>query len=244
MSDLLFKLDVFEGPLDLLLHLISKNKVNIYDIPIALITDQYMDYIQSMENADLEIRTEFLVMAAKLLYIKSRVLLPQYDENEEEEEDPRQELILSLAEYKKYKDISLFFDDRKSICDYIYFKQIDNTDEYKTEKEMETLPIDKLTMAFASVMERFEKTLPPSKMLFSGIVGRELVSVKSKVKDIKSALNIQGQLTFDELFTEVKSRSEIVAIFLAVLEMVRNDSVKMDYLDEQIILTETNGDQV
>ena len=244
MSDLLFKLDVFEGPLDLLLHLISKNKVNIYDIPIALITDQYMEYIQSMENADLEISTEFLVMAAKLLYIKSRVLLPQYDENDEEEEDPRQELILSLAEYKKYKDISLFFDDRKSICDYIYFKQTDNTDEYKTKKEMETLPIDKLTLAFASVMERFEKTLPPSKMLFSGIVGRDLVSVKSKVKDIKSALNIQGQLTFNELFTEVKSRSEIVAIFLAVLEMIRNDAVKMSFLDEQIILTETNGEQV
>ena len=95
-----------------------------------------------------------------------------------------------------------------------------------------------IPLAFASVMERFEKTLPPSKMLFSGIVGREPVSVKSKVKDIKNALNISGQLMFDDLFNEVKSRSEIVAIFLAVLEMVRNDSLVLSYTDEKIVLTE------
>lgn len=238
MSDLLFRLEVFEGPLDLLLHLIAKNKVNIYDIPISLITEQYLEYLQNMEDSDLEIRSEFLVMAARLLYIKSRVLLPQYDEEEDEGEDPRQELILSLAEYKKYKDISVFFDDRKSICDYIYFKEPNNMDEFKTKQDADVIPIEKLTLAFASVMERFEKTLPPSKMLFSGIVGREPVSVKSKVKDIKNALNISGQLMFDDLFNEVKSRSEIVAIFLAVLEMVRNDSLVLSYTDEKIVLTE------
>ena len=243
MSELLFRLEIFEGPLDLLLHLIAKNKVNIYDIPIALITEQYLEYLQNMEDADLEIRSEFLVMAAKLLYIKSRVLLPQYDEGEEEEEDPRQELILSLAEYKKYKDISGFFDDRKSICDYIYFKEPNSMDEFKTKKEADIIPIEKLTLAFASVMERFEKTLPPSKMLFSGIVGREPVSVKSKVKDIKQALNISGQLVFDDLFNEVKSRSEIVAIFLAVLEMVRNDSLVLSYTDEKIVLTEMHTEE-
>lgn len=243
MSDLLFRLEIFEGPLDLLLHLIAKNKVNIYDIPIALITEQYLEYLKRLENTDLEIRSEFLVMAAKLLYIKSKVLLPQYEDGEEEEEDPRQELILSLAEYKKYKDISQFFDDRKSICDYIYFKESDDLDAFKTKKDPDVIPIEKLTLAFASVMERFEKTLPPSKMLFSGIVGREPVSVKSKVKDIRKALDISGQLMFDDLFAEVKSRSEIVAIFLAVLEMVRNDSLILSYTDEKIVLTDTNGDE-
>lgn len=241
MSNLLFKLEIFEGPLDLLLHLISKNKVNIYDIPIALITTQYMEYLEQMQQADLEIQSEFLLMAAKLLYIKSRLLLPQYDE-EEEEEDPRQELILSLAEYKKYKDISLFFDDRKAICDYIYFKNPNDLDEFKTKKEADIMPIDKLTAAFAMVMERFEKTLPPSKMLFSGIVGREPVSVKSKVKDIKSRLSIKGQVEFNDLFTEVESRSEIVAIFLAVLEMVRNDSLSLTYIGNQILLNEIQGE--
>lgn len=237
MSELNFQLEVFEGPLDLLLHLISKNKVNIFNIPISLITSQYLDYLEHMEEMNLEINSEFLVMAAKLLYIKSRVLLPQYDE-EEEEEDPRQELILSLAEYKKYKDISGFFDDRKSICDYIYFKESSETDQFKSDAQFETLPIDKLTMAFASVMERFEKSLPPSKYMFSGIVGREPVSVKTKVKAIKTRLQVDGQVEFNDLFETVESRSEIVAIFLAVLEMVRNDSLTITYSEEKIILSE------
>lgn len=243
MNPMLFRLEIFEGPLDLLLHLIAKNKVNIYDIPISLITSQYMDYLKRMKDASLEIRSEFLVMAAKLLYIKSRVLLPQYD-TEEEEEDPRQELILSLAEYKKYKDVSVFFDDRKAICDYIYFKQPGNTEMYKTKPPVETIPIDKLTMAFSAVMERFEKSLPPSKYMFSGIVGREPVSVKSKVKSIKEKLNIEGQLEFQYLFTEVQSRSEIVAIFLAVLEMIRNESVAVTYSEDKILLSEMqHGDK-
>lgn len=241
MSELLFHLEKFDGPLDLLLHLISKNKVNIYDIPIALITTQYMEYLDEMKKADLEIQSEFLLMAAKLLYIKSRVILPQYDEDDEED-DPRQELILSLAEYKKYKDISLFFDDRKSICDYICFKTPNNLDEFKTEQKLGTIPLDKLSMAFATVMERFEKTLPPSKMLFSGIVGREPVSVKSKVKDIKYRLHVEGQIEFNNLFDDVKSRSEIVAIFLAVLEMVRNDSLTLSYTGNQILLNNSQGE--
>lgn len=239
----MFRLEVFEGPLDLLLHLIAKNKVNIYDIPISLITSQYLDYLKQMQNADLEVRSEFLLMAAKLLYIKSRFLLPRYEE-EEEEEDPRQELILSLAEYKKYKDISSFFDNRKSICDYIYFKEPADTDMYKTQPETEIIPIEKLTMAFSTVMERFEKSLPPSKLLFSGIVGREPVSVKSKVKVIKSKLTLQGQLEFTHLFSNVESRSEIVAIFLAVLEMIRNESVEITYADNKILLNNTqHGDE-
>ena len=103
MEGLSFKLEVFEGPLDLLLHLIQKNKVSIYDIPIALITDQYFEYMNAMEENDIEVSSEFLVMASRLLYIKSKLLLPVHSE-EEEEEDPRQELIQNLAEYKKYKE--------------------------------------------------------------------------------------------------------------------------------------------
>lgn len=238
MSELNFHLEVFEGPLDLLLHLISKNKVSIFNIPISLITAQYLEYLERMEEMNLEVNSGFLVMAAKLLYIKSRVLLPQYDEEEDEEDDPRQELILSLAEYKKYKDISGFFDDRKSICDYIYFKESSETDQFKSDAQFETIPVDKLTMAFASVMERFEKSLPPSKYMFSGIVGREPVSVKTKVKVIKSRLQVDGQVEFNDLFEAVESRSEIVAIFLAVLEMVRNDSLTITYSEEKIILSE------
>lgn len=237
MEELSFKLEVFEGPLDLLLFLIQKNKVNIYDIPISLITDQYLKHLEEMETHDLEISSEFLVMAARLLYIKSRMLLPKHEELEgEEEEDPRQELIQNLVEYKKYKEISHFFSDRKNICDFLYFKNAVNTDEFKINVNP-SLEVEVLTNAFERVMKRFEDKLPPSKMLFSGMVGREPVSVKSKMQSVTKVLKINGQVTFDELFLEVTSRSEIVAIFLAVLELVRNNEVGFETIDNQIVLS-------
>lgn len=237
MEKLSFKLEVFEGPLDLLLFLIQKNKVSIYDIPVSLITEQYMEYLKLMETHDLEISSEFLVMAARLLYIKSKMLLPKHEELEgEEEEDPRQELILNLVEYKKYKEVSKFFSDRKNICDFLYFKNSVNTDEFKINVNA-PMEVDALTKAFEKVMKRFEDKLPPSKMLFSGMVGREPVSVKSKMKSVTTALRISGQISFDDLFTEAQSRSEIVAIFLAVLELVRNNEVGFESLDGRIVLS-------
>lgn len=237
MEKLSFKLEVFEGPLDLLLFLIQKNKVSIYDIPISLITEQYMDYLNLMEKNDLEVSSEFLVMAARLLYIKSKMLLPKHEELEgEEEEDPRQELILNLVEYKKYKEVSKFFSDRKNICDFLYFKNSVNTDEFKINVNA-PMEIDVLTAAFEKVMKRFEDKLTPSKMLFSGMVGREPVSVKSKMQSVTRALRISGQLSFDDLFTEAKSRSEIVAIFLAVLELVRNNEVGFEAVGDKIVLS-------
>ena len=237
MEKLSFKLEVFEGPLDLLLFLIQKNKVSIYDIPVSLITEQYMEYLKLMETHDLEISSEFLVMAARLLYIKSKMLLPKHEELEgEEEEDPRQELILNLVEYKKYKEVSKFFADRKNICDFLYFKQSVNTDEYKINVNA-PMEVDALTKAFEKVMKRFEDKLPPSKMVFSGMVGREPVSVKSKMKSVAHALKISGQVSFDDLFTEAQSRSEIVAIFLAVLELVRNNEVGFESIGDRIVLS-------
>ncbi len=237
MEKLSFKLEVFEGPLDLLLFLIQKNKVSIYDIPVSIITEQYMEYLKLMETNDLEISSEFLVMAARLLYIKSKMLLPKHDELEgEEEEDPRQELIQNLVEYKKYKEVSKFFSDRKNICDFLYFKNSVNTDEFKINVNA-PMEIDALTKAFEKVMKRFEDKLPPSKMLFSGMVGREPVSVKSKMKSVTTALRLSGQISFDDLFTEAKSRSEIVAIFLAVLELVRNNEVGFESVGDRIVLS-------
>lgn len=242
MGELSFKLEVFEGPLDLLLFLIQKNKVNIYDIPISLITDQYLKYLQEMENNDLEISSEFLVMASRLLYIKSKMLLPKHEEIEgEEEEDPRQELIQNLVEYKKYKEVSHFFLDRKSICDFLYFKNAVNTDEFKINVNPD-LEVDVLTQTFEKVMKRFEERLPPSKILFSGMVGREPVSVKSKMHSVTRMIKINGQVTFDDLFLEVSSRSEIVAIFLAVLELVRSNEVGFETKDNQIVLSSA-GDE-
>ena len=237
MEKLSFKLEVFEGPLDLLLFLIQKNKVSIYDIPISIITEQYMEYLKLMESNDLEVSSEFLVMAARLLYIKSKMLLPKHEELEgEEEEDPRQELIQNLVEYKKYKEVSKFFSDRKNICDFLYFKNSVNTDEFKINVNA-PMGIDALTNAFEKVMKRFEDKLPPSKMLFSGMVGREPVSVKSKMKSVTNTLRLGGQVSFDDLFVEATSRSEIVAIFLAVLELVRNNEVGFEAVDGRIVLS-------
>ena len=237
MEKLSFKLEVFEGPLDLLLFLIQKNKVSIYDIPVSLITEQYMDYLKLMESNDLEVSSEFLVMAARLLYIKSKMLLPKHDELEgEEEEDPRQELIQNLVEYKKYKEVSKFFSDRKNICDFLYFKNSVNTDEFKINVNA-PMEVDALANAFEKVMKRFEDKLPPSKMLFSGMVGREPVSVKSKMKSVTTVLRLSGQVSFDDLFVEATSRSEIVAIFLAVLELVRNNEVGFESVEGRIVLS-------
>lgn len=237
MEKLSFKLEVFEGPLDLLLFLIQKNKVSIYDIPISIITEQYMEYLKLMESNDLEVSSEFLVMAARLLYIKSKMLLPKHEELEgEEEEDPRQELIQNLVEYKKYKEVSKFFSDRKNICDFLYFKNSVNTDEFKINVNA-PMEVDALTKAFEKVMKRFEDKLPPSKMAFSGMVGREPVSVKSKMKSVTTTLRLSGQISFDDLFVEATSRSEIVAIFLAVLELVRNNEVGFESVDGRIVLS-------
>ena len=196
-----------------------------------------MEYLKLMETHDLEISSEFLVMAARLLYIKSKMLLPKHEELEgEEEEDPRQELILNLVEYKKYKEVSKFFSDRKNICDFLYFKNSVNTDDFKINVNA-PMEVDALTKAFEKVMKRFEDKLPPSKMLFSGMVGREPVSVKSKMKSVTTALRISGQVSFDDLFTEAQSRSEIVAIFLAVLELVRNNEVGFESVEGRIVLS-------
>ena len=239
MDAVSFKLDVFEGPLDLLLHLIKKNKVSIYDIPISLITDQYLEYIDNMKKNELEVSSEFIVMASRLMYIKSKMLLPVYDE-EEAEEDPRQELILNLAEYKKYKDISAFFENRKNICDYLYFKEPDTKllDIKPLTKETDA---EKLITAFNNIMIRKEKKMPPPRSSFDGIVGKEPVPVKSKIKSVSNKIRKRGKVEFEELFDDAESRSEIVAIFLAVLELLRNHMIWLSVNNSKIVLGETDG---
>lgn len=243
MEELKFKLDVFEGPLDLLLHLLQKNKVNIYDIPISLITDQYLDFINQMEHNDIEVSSEFLLMASRLLYIKSKMLLPKHEELEgEDEEDPRQELIQNLVEYKKYKEVSVFFNDRKGICDFLYFREKSITSEYRTVINNQ-LDIELLTNAFNRVMEKLEKRLPPSKMFFSGIVGKEPVPVKNKITSVRKVVAARGQVSFEDLFDGVESRSEIVAVFLAVLELVRNFEISFDFVDDRVIINNGGIDE-
>ncbi|MBQ7793445.1 MAG: segregation/condensation protein A, partial [Clostridia bacterium] len=179
MEKLQYKLESFNGPLDLLLHLINKNKVSIWDIPIVDITEQYLEAIEGIEESALEDTSEFLVLAAQLLYIKSKMLLPKPEA--EEEEDPREELARRLEEYKLFKEASIDLRKSEFSSRYMFFKAEEKIDfplpEYDRRHE-----VDELLDAFAAIMARRERKKKPEKRAFSGIVGREKVSVEDMVE--------------------------------------------------------------
>ena len=181
------KLQVFEGPLDLLLHLIEKNKIDIYDIPIVEITNQYMEYIKAMQKEDLNIMSEFLVMAATLLDIKCRMLLPKEVNEEGEEEDPRQELVEQLLEYKMYKFMSYELKDRELDGDRIMYKTASIPDEVKgyvppvdLDKLLGDLTLVQLNRIFKEVMKRQESKVDPVRSKF-GKIEKEEVTLPDKL---------------------------------------------------------------
>ena len=182
MDSILYKLDTFEGPLDLLLTLIQKNKVSIYDIPIVEITAQYLEAIEGIEDSQLENTGEFIVMAAQLLLIKSRMLLPK-NEEEEDEEDPRAELARRLEEYQKFKEASLELRKSEFSSRYMVFRDEEKIKfpipEYSREHNT-----SELLEAFNSFLARRIRKAAPEKRAFSGIVGREKVSVDDMVEKI------------------------------------------------------------
>ena len=221
------KLQVFEGPLDLLLHLIDKNKVNIYDIPIAMITEQYMEYVNQMDKEDLNVVSEFLVMAATLLDIKSRMLLPKEVNEEGEEEDPRAELVEKLLEYKMYKYMAQELEEREQEAELLFFKE--PTIPREVAKYEEPLDLDKLlaglTLAklqkvFDAVMKRNANKLDPVRSRFSTI-RREPISLEQKVKSVLSYAREHRHFKFSDVLERESDRLEIVVAFLAVLELMK-----------------------
>ena len=181
MEKIKYHLENFDGPLDLLLTLIQKNKVSIYDIPIVEITDQYLDAIKDIESSQLENTGEFIVMASQLLYIKSRMLLPKPEE--ENDEDPREELAQRLAEYQKFKEASKELRKNEFSSRYMVFREEEKikfpVPEYNRHHEVQAL-LD----AFNSIMQRRIRKQKPQKKAFSGIVGREKVSVDDMVEKV------------------------------------------------------------
>lgn len=224
MEELSFKLAAFEGPLDLLLHLISKNKVSIYDIPIATITDQYFEYIAAMEKLDMDVGGEFLVMASQLLLIKSRMLLPV---EEEEEDDPRAELAQRLEEYRRYKIISEEMDKLQHSADNLIFKDAEALDFPKIKRENKSLKVEALYDAFFAVMDRNlnRKQLEPKS--FRSVIGRTNYSIRSAGKGILTKLGKDEALEFEDLFDGMYARGELVATFLAVLELIKENFVSV-----------------
>lgn len=216
------KIQNFEGPLDLLFHLIEKNKIDIYDIPIDEITDQYTDYLFEMQELDLEIASEFLLMAATLLHIKSKLLLPNpKEEAEEEYTDPREELVLKLVEYRRYKRFSEVLKTREDEYRKVFYKLPEEIDIKKENQPIE-LSYDELNRIYVELMERNEKKMNKNTGKMTQILQREKVTLKSKIREVVRTLLNKSYFKFSDVFSrKTKSKLEIVTGFLAVLELAK-----------------------
>ncbi len=221
------KLEVFEGPLDLLLHLIDKNKIDIYDIPIVEITEQYLEYIRKMETEDMNIMSEFLVMAATLLDIKCKMLLPKEVNEEGEEEDPRAELVQKLLEYKLYKYMSFELRDRQVDAEKNYFRE-QNLPEavaaYKQPVDYEELigdmNLNKLHEIFKSMMKRQVDKIDPIRSQY-GKIEKDEVDMDAKIVYIEDYVKKHKTFSFRKLLERQHSKMEIIVTFLVVLEMMK-----------------------
>jgi len=231
MEQLSFKLEAFEGPLDLLLTLIKKSKIDIYDIPIAEILEQYLEVVSQMEDLDLEQSSEFLVLAATLLQIKSKMLLPK-DEDEEEEEDPRAELVRRLIEYRQIKETIEYFRERENEGRKMFFKLPDAIERPEAPINYSQLTVENLMAAYRNSFSKMERKMPPPKRSFSGIVGHEKVSIREKVRGIWTRLVSKGKMVFKDIFKGMKSKPEAVATFLAVLEMIKMNKIAVEQSED------------
>ena len=228
--DLKVKLKVFEGPLDLLLHLLEKNKVNIYDIPIVEITNQYMDYISEMKHQDLNIVSEFLVMAATLLDIKSRMLLPK-EEKEEIQEDPRAELVQKLLEYKMYKCMSYELKDRQVDAQKVMFKAPTIPEEVRKYQEpvnleelLSNITLKKLNAIFKSIMRKREDKIDPIRSKF-GKIEKEEVSLEERMEYLEQYAIAHRNFSFRAILEAQSTKMEIIVTFLSILELMKTGKI-------------------
>ena len=238
MEETTSPLDNIEGPLDLLLHLISKNKVSIYDIPIAEILEQYMEVLHAAEAMDLDVAGDFIAMAAQLVYIKSKMLLPRYDD--EPEEDPRAQLVEQLLEYQRIRQMTDYFKEATDRGRDIFVKQPDALDKSQLEYHQK---LDDLARAARAMLEKTRRRVPPPASAFHGIVGREPVPVGVKITMILKKFLSAPRLRFRDLFAGARDRSEIVATFLAVLELSKTRRVLIDGEGEDVALELTEVEE-
>lgn len=222
------KIDNFEGPFDLLFHLIEKNQFNIYDIPINTITDQYMDYLFAMQEMDLEIASEFLVMAATLLHIKSKMLLPNRKAEEQQEEDPREELVLRLLEYRKYKDFTNVLREHEKEWSKVWWKLPEVITFTRKDEVVEMIP-GELKRVYMELLEKNRRKMNPDSDGINRIIQHEKVSMRSKMREIIRELIKKGRFRFSELFSfRTRSLADIVTGFLAILELTRLRRVRLE----------------
>ena len=219
------KLDIFEGPLDLLLFLIRKNEIDIYDIPIVTIAQQYVEYLELMKALNLEIAGEFLVMAATLIHLKSRSLLPQQEDDTGADEgtDPLEELRRQLIEYQKYKDAALVLREKEILEKDVFTRSYFEERVVKSEEglEMEDLSLFDLLSALKNILKKGDH----KDALME--VTAEQISVKDKITWLLEVLRDKKNVTFESLFGSLKSRMEIVSTFLALLELIKLQAVRV-----------------
>jgi len=208
------RLKQFEGPLDLLLHLIRRDKINIYDIPISHITSEYLAYIEIMRELELEIAGEFFVMAATLIRIKAQMLLPRRSSEDEEEEDPRDELVKNLLEYRRFKEAAYQLAQREEERRKIFTRPSIRPLKLESYEEDPGITVFDLIDAFRSVIENLRE-----EPIYT--IERETIRIEEKMDLIMDAINTRGEILFSELFSGGFSKQDIIVTFLAILELVR-----------------------
>ena len=238
-------LEVFEGPLDLLLYLIEKNKIDIYDIPIVVITEQYLDYIKKMQTEDMNVMSEFLVMAATLLDIKCRMLLPKEVNEQGEEEDPRAELVQKLLEYKMYKYMAYELRDKQVDAAKCWYKKpllpkevADYQYPVDYEELLGDLSLAKLHEIFKAVIRRQEEKIDPIRSRF-GKIEKDEINLEEKQFYIEGYVKNHKRFSFRNLLEKQGSKMEVIVTFMAVLEMMKQGIISIEQEDTfaDIIIT-------
>lgn len=230
MDKLEYKLDVFEGPLDLLLYLISKNKLNINDIQLTILVDQYVDYIRNSQLQDMDIASEFIEMASRLIYLKTVSLLPKH----EEAEQLKEEFTAELMEYEHCRKVAKLLSGMTDEFD-TFIKIPEKIDYDKTYLNIHDK--EEILKAYIAAIGRGQRRLPPPTNVFSKIVARKIVSVSSKIVFVMKHLMRNGTNKMQSLFKNAQSRSELVATFLAVLELCKANRVHLDGEGDELEVT-------
>ena len=222
-------LNNFEGPFDVLLSLIKENEMDIYDIKIAEITKQYLDYLNEIKSLDLELTSEFIVMAARLIEIKSKLLLPKSkEETEEEGIDPRKELMEKLIEYKKFKLAATYFKDKEDNSGVVFSKLpeilIDNNEKVILSELLKNITLEGINTIYIQVMTRFKNKVNPSNTLQREIPV-EVFRMEDKMQELKRRIHLERKMNFTSYIASCESKMEVVVSFLALLELIKIKAV-------------------
>ncbi len=242
------KLEAFEGPLDLLLHLIDKNKIDIYDIPIVEITEQYLEHIRKMDNQDMNVMSEFLVMAATLIDIKCRMLLPKEVNEDGEEEDPRAELVQKLLEYKLYKYMSFELRDKQVDAAKNMYRDQNLPEEVEAYRQpidydelISDMTLHKLHVIFKSIIKKQEDKIDPIRSQY-GNIEKDEVDMDAKALFVEAYVKEHKQFSFRKLLEKQSSKMEIIVTFLVILEMMKIGKINIsqeDIFDDIMITSNT-----